>query len=260
MKNILIKLIKDVLSDFQDFLINEDFIFKRAEKIEKFLNFLKSENLNKNLVSRKTTNEELINQHVLSSLLFVKHIFLLKKNNEIIENIVDIGSGSGFPAIIMAIFLENSKSKISVIDSVQKKIDFLYDSAKLLELKNVECFWGRIEDFAENKFFKNAFDIATARALGTIELTSLLALPLLKINGVFLTIKSFNQELEIKNAFLNLNLDIFISHSEYREILGKSFMLHIKKLKDFEKNKKINPKKFKNFIKNKKETNQNEQF
>lgn len=250
MKNLLTKLIHDVFFNFSD-ILQDNFIIEKVEQIEKFLDFLKAENLNKNLVSRKTTDDELINKHTLSSFLFVKHILLLKKEGGIINNIVDIGSGSGFPAIIMAIFLKNfdcnSEIKISVIDSVQKKIDFLYDVSKLLDLKNLECFWGRIEDFSETNLFKNNCDIVTARALGSIEMTTTLALHFLKINGDFLTIKSFNQELEIKNAFFYLNMKNFkISHLEYREDLGESFIVHIKKLSENNLNKKFNPKKFKN--------------
>jgi 16S rRNA (guanine527-N7)-methyltransferase len=237
MKNQINELIKKI------FTSNENFenLDLKIEKIIKFIDFLKLENENKNLVSRKTTDEEILNKHILSSLLFVKHIFKAIdfskiKNNNSVEKIVDIGSGSGFPSIICAIFYP--EINFSVVDSVQKKIDFLYDSAKILDLKNVECFWGRIEDFGDADGFKGTFDICTARALGTIELTTEYSMPLLKKNGIFLTIKSLSQEIEFEKAFKFIE-NIGHSYSVYKEIFGESFMLHITKIKEIEKNQNL---------------------
>jgi len=105
---------------------------EKVEKMVQFVNFLKDENQKKNLVSRKSTDDELVNRHILSSLLFVKHILMLGEKR-LISRIADIGSGSGFPSIICAICLP--EIEFAVVDSIQKKIDFLYDTASLLELK-----------------------------------------------------------------------------------------------------------------------------
>lgn len=219
------------LEDEINFLINKVFgdnYFLEKEKVEKiikYVNFLKDENLKKNLTSRKTTDFEIVNRHILSSLIFVKHIDLLAKTNEI-NRVVDIGSGAGFPVVICAIFFP--KIFFGAIDSIQKKIDFLYDCSKLLDLQNLECFWGRIEDFCDIKNFMNSFDIVTARALGNIVDTQKLSFDLLKNGGTFLTIKSFAQKDEIDRdvKIIKKNCsDISI----VEEKIDESYMLGIKK-------------------------------
>ena len=197
----------------------------KIEKILKYINFLKSENEKKNLVSRKTTDDEIVNRHILSSLLFVKHISILSKNQEI-KRIVDVGSGSGFPAIVCTICLP--EIYFAVVDSVQKKIDFLYDCGALLELKNLECFWGRIEDFGEAGGFRETFDIVTARALGSMKETAELSLPLLKLDAIFMTIKSLAQKDEIDSAAKLIKIagnEIFA----YEEMVDESYMVFVKR-------------------------------
>lgn len=203
---------------------NADYLDEdKVDKIVRYINFLKEENGKINLVSRKSTDDEIVNRHILSSFLFVKHILISSKKMEI-KRIADIGSGSGFPSIICAICLPDIY--FAVVDSVQKKADFLYDTGSLLGLKNLECFWGRIEDFDEAGGFIDTFDLVTARALGSIELTTDYAMPLLKLNGIFLTIKSFMQKEEFEKAFYYIKR----SGNEYlveEEKMDESFMVYV---------------------------------
>ena len=192
----------------------------QIEKILKYVDFLKQENQSKNLISRKATDEDIL-KFIKSSLVFVKHMKDLS-----IDKVLDMGSGSGFPSIICAICFPDIK--FSVMDSIQKKIDFLYDVSLFLQLKNVECFWGRMEDFAGASGLKESFDIVTAMAVGGIELTTDYAMPFLNKGGMFLTIKSYNQEQECERAknYMNkisANMDLF------KEELVESFMILIGK-------------------------------
>jgi 16S rRNA (guanine527-N7)-methyltransferase len=221
---------------FENFL-QKEIIFQKIEKILKFIDFLKNENEKINLISRKCDDNEIINKHILSSLIFVKHIYKLQiQKDKKINKIVDIGSGAGFPAIICAIFFP--KIYFALVDSVQKKINFLYDTSKILDLQNIECFWGRVENFRKKASFMRTFDICTARALGTIELTTEYAIPLLKINGVFMTIKSFNQKKEFENAF-NFIKKIGHNYNLYEEETAKSFIIYVNRIIEFKTNKSL---------------------
>lgn len=243
LKNDLIVVVEKVFGN-QNYFDDE-----QVEKMLKYISFLKDENEKKNLVSRKATDEEIINRHILSSLLFVKHIEILSKEQEI-KRIADIGSGSGFPAIICAICLP--EIYFAVVDSIQKKIDFLYDTSLFVGLKNVECFLGRIEDFGEAGGFMDTFDMVTARALGTIELTVEYALPLLKLNGIFLTIKSFQQKEEFPKAcefIKKTGNECFVKE----EVVDESYMFCVRKTKEIikpvriKKDKNIDKKQKKRF-------------
>ncbi len=219
MENIFILKIKSLS---EKIFTNSNFIDDiKLEKIVKYIDFLKEENKKINLISRKSTDEEIVERHILSSLLFAKHIKILQGKNEI-KRLVDIGSGSGFPSIILAICFP--EIYVAVVDSIQKKIDFLYDTAKLLDLKNVDCFWGRIEDFGEAKGFMQTFDVCTARALGSLELTTDYSLRLLKPDGVFVTIKSFDQEAEISKSIATLEKQK-IKFEILNEEIDKSFII-----------------------------------
>jgi 16S rRNA (guanine527-N7)-methyltransferase len=211
----------------------------KIEKIVKYVNFLQEENQKKNLVSRKTTEDEIVNRHILSSLLFVKHIAELAKKQDI-KRICDIGSGSGFPAIICSICLP--EIYFAVVDSIQKKIDFLYDTGVLVDLKNLECFWGRIEDFGFAGGFMETFDVVTARALGSMQETAELSFPLLKLNGIFLTIKSFGQKDEIERFEKNISKN----GNEFwmiEEDIDESFMVFTKRLVENKEQEKYKNKK-----------------
>ena len=219
------------------FANNDYFDAEKIDKIVKYVEFLKAENEKKNLVSRKTTDDEIVNRHILSSLLFVKHILILQKQQKI-NRICDVGSGSGFPSIICAICLP--EIYFAVVDSIQKKVDFLYDCGTLLSLKNLECFWGRIEDFGGAGGFRETFDMVTARALGSMEETTELSLPLLRLGGIFMTIKSLAQEDEIEKA-KNFIKKVGNECSVAEELVDESFMVFVKRLienKEEEKRKR----------------------
>ncbi|MCP4481321.1 MAG: 16S rRNA (guanine(527)-N(7))-methyltransferase RsmG [bacterium] len=181
--------------DYRDNLKSLNMALLDNDKIVKiigYIDFLKNENEKKNLISRKANDQDIF-RFIGSSLVFAKYIADFN-----VAKVLDIGSGAGFPAVICAICLP--EVCFSVMDSTQKKIDFLYDVASHLGLGNIECFWGRIEDFGGAKGLKEDFDICTAMAVGGIELTTGYAFPFLRKGGVFLTIKSYNQEKEFEEA------------------------------------------------------------
>ena len=126
----------------------------------------------------------------------------------LIENqpirLLDIGAGAGFPSLPMKILFP--ELDVTIIDSLNKRINFLHLLAEELGLSGVHFYHGRAEDFAQDKAFRAQFDIVTARAVARMQVLSELTIPYLKVGGQLLALKASNapEELEeVKNA-LNL--------------------------------------------------------
>ncbi|MFC1485321.1 16S rRNA (guanine(527)-N(7))-methyltransferase RsmG [bacterium] len=216
---------------------------RQIYKLVEYFEFLKQENKKKNLISRKSTDQDILNKHFVSSFLFVKWILDLNNKMEV-KKIIDLGTGGGFPGLICALSFPDIM--FSFIDASIKKVDFLYDASSLMQLKNVDCLWGRIEDFWYAKALQNNFDIVTARALGTIPVTTKYAFPFLRKDGIFLTIKSDNQENEFQEAkryVEQIGAEISFSQEE----IDNSYMVFVKKLNQSEDSflKKTNKKQMK---------------
>ncbi|MBY5035372.1 16S rRNA (guanine(527)-N(7))-methyltransferase RsmG [Streptococcus gallolyticus] len=119
------------------------------------------------------------------------------------ENIrlLDIGAGAGFPSLPMKIIYPNLD--VTIIDSLNKRINFLNLLAEELGLENVHFHHGRAEDFAQDKLFRAQFDLVTARAVARMQVLSELTIPYLKVNGRLIALKASNagdELLEAKNA------------------------------------------------------------
>ncbi|MEH7224763.1 16S rRNA (guanine(527)-N(7))-methyltransferase RsmG [Bacillus sp. JJ1566] len=111
-------------------------------------------------------------------------------------SICDVGAGAGFPSIPLKICFPNLK--ISIVDSLQKRITFLNELSKELQLENVTFYHDRAETFGQKGEIRESFDIVMARAVARMSVLSELCLPLVKVNGTFLAMKaaSVAEELE----------------------------------------------------------------
>lgn len=138
--------------------------------------------------------------------VYLKHFYdsICVVKSDIIKNetkkVCDFGTGAGFPGIIIKIFFD--KINLTLIESNLKKCGFLSEVVKNLNLENVNI----INDRAELSALKNkeVFDIVTCRAVSALRIIDELAIPMLKINGYFLPLKS-NLEEEFKDAKESLN-------------------------------------------------------
>ena len=126
----------------------------------------------------------------------------------LIENqpirLLDIGAGAGFPSLPMKILFP--ELDVTIIDSLNKRINFLHLLAEELGLSGVHFYHGRAEDFAQDKAFRAQFDIVTARAVAHMQVLSELTIPYLKVGGRLLALKASNAPEELEEAKNALNL------------------------------------------------------
>ena len=144
-----------------------------------------------------TDHDGVYNKHFLDSLSIAKAIDLNKE-----QTLLDVGSGAGFPSVPLAIV--SNKISVTIIDALNKRISFLNDLAKELELDNVKALHIRAEEYAKEK--RNSFDIVTARAVARLNILSELCLPLVKVGGYFIAMKSQDYKDELKEALNGIQI------------------------------------------------------
>ena len=115
-----------------------------------------------------------------------------------IESICDVGSGAGFPSIPLKILYPNLK--VTIVDSLNKRIKFLNLVKDELGLSNCNFVHARAEEFGQNKEYRESFEIVTARAVARLNVLAELCLPLVKKDGYFLSLKAQKAEEETKEA------------------------------------------------------------
>lgn len=118
------------------------------------------------------------------------------------QNVVDVGSGAGFPGVPLAIALP--ELRVTLLDSLGKRVNFLQESCGILGLSNVRCIHGRAEEFALKH--REGFDVAVSRAVAALPVLCELCLPLVKVGGQFLAMKSSHTEEEIGQAKAGISL------------------------------------------------------
>ncbi|MNO15032.1 Ribosomal RNA small subunit methyltransferase G [compost metagenome] len=115
-----------------------------------------------------------------------------------ISNLADIGSGAGFPGIPLKICFPNLK--LTIIDSLNKRIGFLQNVVDKLELHDVELLHGRAEDMARKDQLRDTFDLVTARAVARMAVLNEFCLPFVKNGGIFAAMKGSDPGEEIKES------------------------------------------------------------
>jgi 16S rRNA (guanine527-N7)-methyltransferase len=152
--------------------------------------------------------------------------------------VLDVGTGAGFPAIPIKIFKPNIE--IFLLDSLNKRVEFLKKVIAELNLENVTCIHGRAEDFAQQKNFRESFDLVTARAVARLNIISEYCLPFVKVGGTFAALKGkqFQDEVaEAENAVKILGGDkIICAEKNLPEISDVRAVIYIDKKKTTTKN------------------------
>ena len=164
------------------------------DKLYKYKNLVLEWNEKINLTAI-LEDEEIIKKHFIDSIKAFKRDEF-KQN----VNVIDVGTGAGFPGIPIAIM--NPNINVTLLDSLNKRIKFLDIVINKLGLKNIKTIHSRAEDGARNKNLREKFDIATSRAVANMSVLSEYCLPYVKVGGKFIALKgpAVEQEIEESNV------------------------------------------------------------
>lgn len=138
-----------------------------------------------------TEFDEVMKKHFIDSLSLVKVCDLRDS-----LSVIDVGTGAGFPGIPLKIAFPNIK--LTLLDSLNKRVGFLQEVIEKLELQNVKAIHGRAEDFAKPGQLRETFDLCVSRAVANLSVLSEYCLPYVKVGGKFISYKTdkVNTELE----------------------------------------------------------------
>lgn len=225
-----------ILAVKKNFNINN--IDSVIEKIDKYIVLLNEYN-NKFNLTRLNKDEIIYSQYFYETLIpYINFDF-----TNIVE-VLDIGSGSGIPGIVLKIFF--SHIHLTIIESNQKKCDFLKILVEELNLENVNIVCNRAEN-CKNQF-KEYFDLVTCRAVASLKILLELSFPLTKINGKIILPKSINYLDELKEARNIINLleatNYQIVQTDYNQKKFNTFIFN-----KFKKTPLIFPRPWKEIIK-----------
>lgn len=209
--------------------LNIKFNNDMLNKLEIYINFLIEYNEHTNLTAIKT-KEEIYLKHFYDSLTICKTC-----NFENINTLIDIGTGAGFPGMVIKIFFPNIS--VTLLDSNNKKTKFLQELANKLNIE-VNIINERVEEYSKNQL--NSFDIVTSRAVANLRVLSEICLPLVKVNGYFIPLKGkIDEELkEARNTIEIMDgvLESTINFELYNNS-GTRNILKIKKIRETKEDK-----------------------
>lgn len=166
--------------------INEE----QIKSFEKYMNLLLEWNEKINLTAI-TQPDEVKLKHFVDSLTVLKYI-----NDD--DKVIDIGTGAGFPGIPLKIMKENTK--ITLLDSLNKRINFLNIVIETLNLRNIQAIHGRAEEIARNKLYREKYDVAVSRAVANLSTLTEYMLPFVKVGGKCICMKGANVNEELERA------------------------------------------------------------
>ncbi len=165
---------------------------EKAEKILLFFDLLEEWNKVMNLTAI-TSFEEAMQKHFVDSLMLYK-VYQPEKGSKII----DIGTGAGFPGIPLKIMYP--ETRVVLVDSLNKRINFLNEVISKLALENVEALHARAEELARKEEYRETFDCCVSRAVANLTTLSEYCIPFVKKGGHFIAYKSIKAEEECKEA------------------------------------------------------------
>lgn len=170
--------------------INIELTEKQEEQLFNYMNLVLEWNKKINLTAIKDEKDFII-KHIIDSLTILPYI----ENN---SRVIDVGTGAGFPGIPLKI--ANPTIKVTLLDSLNKRIKFLETVIANIDLKEIEAIHSRAEDAGKSNIMREQYDIAVARAVAPLNVLLEYLIPFVKINGECICMKSIKSEEEIKDA------------------------------------------------------------
>lgn len=163
---------------------------KCAEKFYNYMSLLLEWNEKINLTAI-TDEREIILKHFIDSITINSYI-------EKSKSVLDIGTGAGFPGIPLKIL--NDDKQFLLVDSLNKRIQFLNDVCDKLDLYNIECLHVRAEELAKNREYREMFDVTVSRAVAKLNVLLEYMLPFVNVGGTCICMKGPNVTDELKEA------------------------------------------------------------
>ncbi len=207
---------------------------QQKKQLKKYYEMLVEYNQHMNLTGI-TEESDVYLKHFYDSLTLEKAIHLEK-----MHTLCDIGTGAGFPGLVLKIVFPNLK--VTLVDSLNKRILFLQDVIQELGLKEVEAIHVRAEEFAKNH--REQYDVVTSRAVANLSLLSEISLPLVRVGGYFIPMKAHLElEMDTLNSIigkLNGKIEELISF----DLPNEHSVRNLLKIKKIEKTHYKYPRKF----------------
>ena len=175
-------------------LLNVNLSDEQIKQFETYYDMLIETNKVMNLTAI-TELEEVITKHFLDSLLLAK-VYPDSMDQDI--KVLDLGTGAGFPGIPLKIAFPNLK--ITLMDSLNKRVKFLQSVINALHLYDIEAVHGRAEEAARNVKYRECFDLCVSRAVANLSTLSEYTLPFVKVNGMCIPYKAAEVEEEVEKA------------------------------------------------------------
>ncbi len=163
------------------------------EQIEKFYTYMElllewNEKINLTAITKP---EEIVLKHFIDSMTIAQYISQGAK-------VVDVGTGAGFPGIPLKIIRDDLE--VTLLDSLNKRVNFLNEVIDRLQLTNMSAVHSRVEEFGKNKNYREKFDVATSRAVANLSTLAEYQIPLVKLDGVCISMKGSDVENELAST------------------------------------------------------------
>ena len=204
--------------------IGIDISEEKAKKFFDYMNLLIEWNQKMNLTAITEPNEVVL-KHFIDSITIEKYV---KEGSKVI----DIGTGAGFPGIPLNII--RNDLDITLMDSLNKRINFLNEVIKQNQLNKIDAVHARAEELSRSKKYREKYDVATSRAVASLNVLLEYMMPFVKVGGYCICMKGANVEEEINNAeralkLLNGKIEKVISFSLPGSDYGRNIVI-VKKI------------------------------